>query len=236
MGVLTVTEMIDLALDRIQANVSVDPAFTDTELMRYLNDAYADVWEMSGGAMKRVAGGTLWTPQPAASTDGILTSVLTDIGEVKDLLVSSNSGSTGDVVAGDQPLDPVDLAEVMFLREHESLFGAYARPRVYALTRNFSTLPADVNKLRLDVWPGKVGAYFPTHYVPQFVALDYVGVTVPSVNDIESRDIYLLAAAAMAPRAGRTEFVPDILKDISQRTQAGLARKQSALLDARADR
>ena len=43
MGVLTVSEMSDIALDRIQGNVSVDAPFTPAEVLRRLNDAKADI-------------------------------------------------------------------------------------------------------------------------------------------------------------------------------------------------
>lgn len=225
MSVLTVTEIRTLALERLQANVDVDPPFDDTQILGHINDAYADVWEIWGGALKRVAGATLWTPQPAVDLGGTFTSVLTDIDDVREVFYSITPGSVGDVVAGDTVLEPTTYSTIMRIRENQGMFGSYARPMLYAIGPGFSTVPADANKLQLDVWPGKIGANFPTHYVPQFTLLDYVTVTVPSVNDLASRDIGLLAAVRMGPLSGRAELVPGIMADVSQRTQEGIARK-----------
>ncbi len=236
MAVLTYSEIVDLALDRIQANVSTDAAFTATELVRHVNDAYADVWEMSGGSLKRVNSATAWATSPTSGTTGVSTSLLTDIGEIRDVFHSVTVGSTGDVTAGDDPLEPVDLSEIQFMRANQTLFGSYLVPKLYAVTRNFTVTVADVNKVQLDVWPAVTGIYLPVHYIPQFTALDAATVTTPSVNDIESRDIALLAASRMAPLTGRAELVPGILADISQRTAAALERKLSSLMNARQDK
>lgn len=238
MATLTLSALQTLALDRIQANVSTDLPFTTAEQIRFINDAYADVWEISGGALARATGSTVWATQPtSASTNGIFTSSLTTIAEIREVFASTSSSSTGDVDAGDTLLNPVDLSEVLFMRANATHFGGYAKPKIYAVTRNHTTTPGDVNKLRLDIWPDIVAdIYLPVHYVPQFTDLDASTVTTPAVNDIESRDIGLLAASRMAPLIGRAELVPSILADISERTRLGLARKLTAMLDAKADR
>ena len=238
MAVLTFSELSDLALDRIQANVSTDAAFTSAEIARHLNEAYADVWEISGGQLKRSTGGTVWATQPtSASTNGIFTSLVTDVGEVREVFASTTSGSTGDVDDGDTLLTPVDLSEVLFMRANATHFGGYTKPKIYAITRNFTTTVADVNKVRMDIWPDIVASlYLPVHYVPQFTSIDASTVTTPAVNDIESRDIALLAASRMAPLAGRAELVPSILADISQRTAAALERKLTALIHGKQDK
>lgn len=77
--------------------------------------------------------------------------------------------------------------------------------------------------------------YLPTQYAAQFAPIDSATVTTPDVNDLESRDIALLAAARIAPLAGRAELVPSILADLSANTQAALARMIRAMLDAKHD-
>jgi hypothetical protein len=129
----------------------------------------------------------------------------------------------------------VDISEIEWYRENQTHLGSYTKPKLYAVTRNYTTTVADVNKIRLDVWPGVTGIYLPIHYIPQFTAIDSATVTTPAVNDIESRDIGLLAASRMAQLMGRHELVPGILADISQRTAEGLERKMASLMHGRQD-
>lgn len=238
MSVLTYSQIVALIFDRIQGGdpAGTDPPFTTTETARHVNDAYADIWEISGGAIKRVASATAWATSPTSGTSGINTSLLTDIGEIKEVFSSTTLASTGDVAAGDKRLDPVDASEILWYRENQTHIGSYNHPVMYSVTRNYTTTVADVNKLQLDVWPGVSGIYLPVHYVPQFAEIDSATVTTPAVNDIESRDIALLAASRMAPLIGRNELVPGILADLSQRTAEALERKISALMYGRADK
>ena len=234
MSVLTYTQISDLALDRIQANVSTDAPFTSAQIARYINDAYRDVWEISGGQIVRAAHATVWASDATLPATGILTSTLTTIGSFEHVFNSTVEASTGEAVTNaDDPVEPVEKDKIIFMQKHQSLYGSYTDPKMYAVERNFTTVVADVNKVRILVWPAVASRYIPVHYVPQFTDIDASTVTTPSVNDLESADIYLLAAARMAPRAGRAEFVPDILADISMRTQLALARKLEALLHAR---
>ena len=236
MAVLTFNNISDLALDRIQANVSTDAPFTAAQIARQINDAYADIWEVAGGQLVRAAHATVWVTDASLPASGFMTSTLTTIGEFIEVFASATSGSTGDVMTNsDVTLDPVELEEVLFMRQNQTAFGLYTRPKIYSVTRNFTTTVADVNKVRIDIWPGTTSPtqYIPVHYKPQFTDIDASTVTTPSVNDIESRDIALLAAARMAPLAGRAEFVPGILADLSARTQAALARKIEAMLHPR---
>lgn len=236
MAVLTYSQISDLALDRIQANVTTDAPFTSAQIARHINDAYADVFEIAGGQLTRAAHATVWVTDATLPASGFMTSTLTSIGEVIEVFASTTSGSTGDIMTNsDVTLDPVELEEILFMRQNQTAFGLYARPKIYSVTRNFTTTVADVNKIRIDVWPATTSPvqYIPAHYKPQFTDIDSATVTTPSVNDLESRDIALLTAARLAPLAGRAEFVPGILADVSQRTQAALARKLEAMLHPR---
>lgn len=227
MAVLTYSEISDLALDRIQANVSTDAPFTAAQIARHLNDAYADVWEISGGSIKRVASATAWAVAQSADTTGKATGILTDINEVLHVWQTVTSGSTGGG-STDKELDRVDLSEIEWLRSNGTAFGGYAVPKVYAVTRLGTTTPADVNKHVLDYWPGVSGLYFPMHYVPQFTPIDSATVTTPDVNDVESRDIAYIAAVRMAQLIGRPELVPGLVMDISERNRHIVIRKDES--------
>lgn len=231
MAVLAYSALQNLFLDRAGANVTTDAPVSAAEIARFLNEAYADVWEISGGSIKSVASATAWTSAQTAT--GVVVGILTDINEVIRMWASTTSGSVG-VSTDDNELDRVELSHVQWLRK-SSLTGTYARPKVYALTRLATTTPASVGLLRLDYWPSVTGFYFPMEYQPQFTEIDSSTVTTPDVNDLESRDIGLLAAARLAPLIGRAELVPSILADVSERTAKALERKMAALLSADQD-
>lgn len=232
MAVLDFAALQNLFLDRLQANVATDPPFSAAEIARALNDAYADVWEISGGGTKTVASATAWVSAQTAT--GVVTGLLTDINAVLHVWASTTSGSVG-VSAGDNELDKCELSMVQWLRK-SSLTGTYDRPKVYAVSRIATAVPGAVGLHRLDYWPSVTGYYFPTEYKPQFTPIDSVTVTTPDVNDLESRDIGLIAAAQRAPLIGRAELVPSILADVSNRTSEALRRKMKALLSADQDR
>lgn len=231
MAVLTLAQIKLLMLDRAQANVATDAPATVAEQERFINEAYADLWEISGGSVKRVASATAWTS--ASTATGIVAGILTDIAEVISLFQTTVSGSTGSET--DTELDQVELGYIKHVR---GAFGYsnYSVPKLFALTRTATLTPADVGKLRLDYWPSVTGFFFPVHYRPQFTILDDTVVTTPDVNDLESRDIGLLAAAKLAPLIGRAELVPSILADVSQRTSEMLERKLRSLVSADQDR
>lgn len=237
MATLTYTEMSDLFLDRLQANVTTDGPLSAAEILRRLNEAYATVWELSGGAITNVTGAsTTWTPAPTIATDGKLVGVLRDINEIMHVGATTVGVSA---VLGDASvfeLDRVEKSRIVWLRSSSGV-GTYAIPQMYAVTRvrASSDVAANVGRYDLDVWPGIVGYYFPMEYVKQFAPLAGSGTDVPDVNDIESRDIPLLAALSTAPLVGRAEFAPGIAADISQRTQQALERKMSALIQAKQD-
>jgi hypothetical protein len=237
MATLTYTESNDLILDRLQANVATDPPFSPAEILRHYNEAYGDVWELSGGALTAVTGAaTTWTPSPTTGTDGRLVGVLRDIKEVLHVGATlTAAGLVGDPATID--LRPVDRSYIQWLRDNTTV-GTYATPKMYAVTRirASSDVAANVGRYDLDVWPGIASYFFPMEYVRQFSPLAGVGTDVPDVNDLESRDIPLLAAMRMAPLSGRAELVTSIAADISERTQKALERKFSALISAGQDR
>lgn len=233
MAVLTYSQISDLVLDRVQANTATDAPISATEMARFINDAFAMVWEISGGSLKSVASATAWTPAQTVDTTGKLTGILTDIDEIMHCWATATSGSTGGG-SSDYELDRVELHRIEFLRRNQGL-GTYAVPKLYAVTRLTTVTPADVNKVRLDFYPGVSGLYFPIAYVPQFTPIDSVTVTTPDVNDLESRDIALIAAMRFAPLLGRAELVPAIAMDVSEATQKALERKWSALMQGKQD-
>lgn len=232
MAVLVYSELKNLAFDRAQVNVTVDAPISDTEFARFINDAYSDIWPPSGGRLKTVASATAWTSAQTAT--GQVVGILTDVEDIRHVWASTTSGSVG-VSSGDYELDRVELSRIFALRADGSGYPTYLKPREYAISRKATTTPASVNLLQLDYWPSVTGYYLPIAYVPQFTPIDSATVTTPDVNDIESRDIALLAASRIAQAVGRAELVPGILADISTRTQTAIQRKLEALLDARQD-
>jgi hypothetical protein len=292
MAVLAYTDLKNLMLDRCQANVSTDAPADTNEILRFLNEAYADVWEISGGSLKSVTSPVAWNSAQTAT--GIVIGLLTDVKDIVRLWATStptvgplSSGTTintpnvtssalfGSVVVGmtvsgtgipanttvktvsstsaivlsdnatgtatvdltfgkvtgEYELVQRDYDEIAFWRTRSG-FGSYSIPKIYAVTRQATTTPAQVGILRLDYYPGTTAYYFPMQYVPQFTQIDASTVTTPDVNDLESRDIGLLAAARLAQVIGRAELVPGILGDVSNRTAAALKRKMEAMVSA----
>lgn len=238
MSVLLYSEISDLTLDRVQANVSTDAPVSAAELLRHVNEAYADVYEASGGAYTKVAGSVLWTGGGVASLAAEWTfpgsSGVEEVREFIQVWASTDVASTG-AAATDVPLDPVDYAELLALRNSSGL-GTYAAPKVRAVVRRSQTADTDGNRYDLYWWPSVAGFYFPAHYVRQFDPFDGGASDKPDVGDVESRDIALLAAARIAPLIGRAELVPSIISDLSERTRSSLERKLSAQLSAAQDR
>ena len=230
MAVLTSTQINDLMLDRAQANVTTDAPISSTEALRFINDAFADVYEVSGGRIKSVQSSTAWTT--AQSATGIVAGILTDIADVQALFWKSSDAVA---VATDVVMRRVELERILWLRGAQG-HGTYNdKPKLYALSPMATDTAADVNKLQLDYFPAVTGFYFPIRYVRQFNPLSAIDTSVPDVNDLESRDIALLAAARIAPLIGRAELVPSILADVSARTAAALERKMMALQSGRQD-
>jgi len=230
-AVLTFSQLETLMKERAQVGASTDNPLSATQVASFLNDAYADVWDISGGSLKRVASATAWTS--AESATGVVTGVLTDVSDVIAVFASTTSGSTG-YSTDDNELDRVELERIHYLRS-SSRRGSYARPQVYAVSRKSTSTAADVGKLQLDYYPGVTGFYFPIHYKPQFAAIDSSTVTTPDVNDLESRDIALIAAARLCPLLGKHHLVPSILADVSSRTGEKLRRKLQAMMNADQD-
>ena len=237
MAVLTFAQIEQIALDRAAANVSTDGPFGATgsaETTRIINDALADVYSISEGRILRVASATAWSAAQT-STSGILTGILTDVEDVQAVFASTTSGSTG-ITAGDKELDPVELGRIKFLRNADGGMPTYSVPKVYAVHRPATSTPGSVNLLELHFWPAVANFYVPLWYVRQCVAIDSATVTTPDVNDLESRDVALLAGARMAQLNDRFDLVPGILADLSQRTALSLERKIKAMLHGKQDR
>ena len=233
MAVLTYSELAILAQERAGVYVSsgVDSPVDATALARFLNDAYASIYAISGARMKTVASASAWTT--AQSATGVVAGTLTDAEDVIRVWASTTSGSVGQS-PNDVELDRVELSVIHSMRSNTGM-PTYLVPKLYAVHRKATITVADVNKLQLDYWPSVTGFYLPTQYAAQFAPIDAATVTTPDVNDLESRDIALLAAARIAPIVGRQEFVPSILADLSANTQAALARQIRAMMDAKQD-
>lgn len=237
MAVLVFNTIQTMIFDRLQAPEpgGVDSPFTSAQSARHINEAYRDIWEIAGGQMVRAAHATLWATDVTLPAAGFLTSALTSIAAFEHVFASTVIGSIGEMVTNaDTKLDPVEEDEIHYMRQNQTLFGSYARPKMYCVNRNHTVTPADVNKLRIDVWPVPSGTwYIPAHYVPQFTDIDSSTTTTPALNDLESSLIPLLAAKRMAPLAGRVEFVPGIDADLALRIEATGNRKFEALMHAR---
>ncbi|MGQ0721023.1 MAG: hypothetical protein ACT4PE_05545 [Candidatus Eiseniibacteriota bacterium] len=234
MAVLLYSEIQDLALDRIQANTATDPPFTAAQIARHINDAYADVYEISGGGLVSATHNGIWEVLETNAYSTIV-SISKRIAEVVRVYASDGLAATvGTEDASFTVLERVEQERIFYLNHNVSL--AYSTPKLYSITRIDEVAETRIPRLRLDVWPINLNYKHPVDYIPQFSPIDSVTDTQPSCSDIESRDIALLAAARMAPLIGRAEFVPGIMLDVSERTRAALERKASALLDARQNR
>lgn len=91
MAVLTYTEITDYVKDALVANVTTDAPISSTEMLRAVNAAYSEVWEISGGSMKSVGSPTAW--QSAQTATGLVFGLLTDINRILDVYASSTAPS-----------------------------------------------------------------------------------------------------------------------------------------------
>lgn len=227
-------------LDNLQINTSTDPPIATvasagsvaaSKTYPALNDAYASLWEISGGSVTKATSATLWTPDVTADTTGVLAGDLTTVSEILHLWSTTTSGSTGGG-SGDLELDRRDLDEVLWWRNHNTGLGTYAEPQIYAVTMKATATAADVNKWQLDVAPGVSGRYFPAWYVPHFTALASA-TDVPDLPDIFQRDLPILAAYNYADLVARPDFKPALFARFSEKTQLAVKRRESAMVDAR---
>ena len=233
MATLTAAEINTRALNRAQVNVPTDAPVTTAEMLTFINDAYADVYEISGGRTLKVASATAWTSAQLAT--GVVAGILTDVAEIKTLWASTTSGSTG-ASSGDYPLRHVEFERIQALRGSSTgAYGTYSRPLEYAVLRQSTTTAADVNKLELHYWPPVTGFYLPMLYLVQFVPLTALDTTVPNVNDLESQAIALRVAARIAQLTDRHDLVPGIMEEAALKLKLAPERKLPALMDARAD-
>ena len=233
MPVLLYTEISDLALDRAQVNVSTDPAFSAAVIARHINDAYADVWEISGGGILSATHTTIWE---AYDTNAFSTkaSITNRIGEIVRVYEATSNSVTGHSDTTLPLLQRVEQERILYL--HHGAAPSYSETKLYSVTRIDEVDETRIPRLRLDVYPIIASRFFPIDYIPQRTDIDSATNTQPSCTDLESRDIALLTAARLAPLAGRHDLVPSILMDVSERTRAALDRKIRSLMDASQDR
>jgi hypothetical protein len=90
-SVLTYAELVEQIEDAIVGNVSTDAPIGTAEMLRAINDAYASVWEISGGGIKSVGSPTAW--HSAEGATGIVYGLLSDIKEVLHLYASTTAPS-----------------------------------------------------------------------------------------------------------------------------------------------
>jgi len=233
MAVLLYSEILDRWLDRIGANVATDAPFTAAEQARFINEAYADIYEISGGGILSATHTTIWE---AYDTNAFSTkaSLSPRIAKIVRVYEANASGVTGGSDTAFRILEKVEQERVIYLQRMQNV--SYTNTKCYSITRIDETDETRLPRLRLDVFPIIPSTFFPIDYVPQFTEIDASTNTQPSVSDIESRDIALLVAARTAPLIGNHHLVPGIVLDLSERTRAALDRKLSALLDASQDR
>jgi hypothetical protein len=227
-AVLTETEINALVKDRCAINVSTDVPVSTAELLRFVNEAYADVYAVAGGGLLAAKHTDAW--DDGNMNNGFTTSKLTTIEELLTVFETATDALPDD---DDTVLDKTDLAHIQYLRS-SSGYGGYGSLKLYSATRIATTTSADINTIRLDVWPTIASKFVGIHYVPQFTPL--TAGDEPNVNDLESRDIALLAAMKIAPLVGRAELVPSIAVDVSRRTSLALERKISAMLEGKQDK
>lgn len=229
MSILTLADIRNLALDRVNANVATDAPVSTTELDRQINDAYSELWEVGGASVKQSTHATLWTPSPAVAGTITLVGQVANFKEMLRVFLSSTVGSTG-FTTGDIELERMEVSELMFRRNTTALYGDTV---AYAIEKWEPSAAADVGKINLHLWPPALGTqYYPAHYVRNYTTIS--GATdVPDVTEGESRDIALMAAMKLAPLLGRSELVPGLIADISQKTRSALDSKFRALLEPR---
>ena len=162
---------------------------------------------------------------PAA---GATIGLAVDVKNVEHIFASTIAGSLGDST-GDVELDPVDMPYIQGLKK-SSGFGNYATPQCYAVQRIGTQTAASVGLLRLEFWPAVSGFYFPMKYVPMFTPIDSSTVTKPDCSDLGSRDIAMIAAIKAAPILGRSELIPALAAEISDRNAKTMERKIRAWL------
>ena len=239
MAVFTFSDIDTELLELLVSNVSTDIPVPAAERARAINEAYAVVFEASGGTLTPANHATLWTPSPAVTGTQTLAGALTSIGEIVHLWVGTTVGSTG-ASSGDTELERVELSQIQWLRTNSSStvgLGTYAESKLYAVSKAATTTPGNVNKFTVEVWPASAGTrYYPAHYIPQFTAIDSATVTTPDLNDLQSRDIAPLAAWFLAPRIDRNDLVPMYAMKLSESTRKALERKMSSMVDARQDK
>jgi hypothetical protein len=199
-------------------------------LLRFINDAYADIWHASGGGTTAALSSVVWAGSTLGTGGSFLQASPFDIDQI--LHVWATLADTSGGAQGDIELDRVEHARIMWLRANSGV-GTYATPSLYAAIKQKALTDATVHRYRLEVWPGVANYFYPISYVSQFTPLNGTTLVTPDVNDIESRDIGLLVAMRLAPLVGRAELVPSIAADISQRTKEALERKFSSMLDAK---
>jgi hypothetical protein len=147
---------------------------------------------------------------------------------------STATSRTFSPVTGTVELEKTDLAQIEWLRNNSTGLGTYLAPQMYAASMIATGTAANVNFLRLDYWPGITAYYFPCSYIAQFTSLA-AATDVPDTPDIGQRDIAHLAAWDMAPLVGRTDLSDAIARKVSEKSQALLALRKEAMVDARQD-
>ena len=91
MAVPTYSEIEVIALDDLVANVATDsPIATGVtnEAGRFINDAYATIWELTGGRIRKIASEAAWTG--AQRGRGFLHGIPTDIAEILQVFATAS--------------------------------------------------------------------------------------------------------------------------------------------------
>jgi hypothetical protein len=232
---LTVTEIDSLALGMIQAKVTTNAPFDTARKLEAYNNAYQEIWSLSGGRKKNVTSVTAWAAAQT-TTSGIMTGILDNVEDVLHAWYTTASASTGGTEATDFEIVKADRGEILWNRARNATLGTYGTIQMFSFVRGQTATNADKNKGQLDFWPAIATLYIPIEYVQQFVPFTAINTDFPELTDIESRDLAYLAALELAPLASRGEFMETVAARISNVNQILVARRFGADLDARQDR
>ena len=89
MASLTYTEISTIVKNRGGFNTATDSPVSASELQDAINEAYADLWEISGGRIKITTSANAWTL--AESCTGILAGILADVSAIEHLYATTQA-------------------------------------------------------------------------------------------------------------------------------------------------
>ena len=232
MAVLTYSEIEAIMLDDLVANVSTDAPITSgvaNEAGRYINDAYATIWEMSGGRVRKAPSANAWTSAQVAT--GTVQGTATDIAELLHVYATAtapaaistvtnatttltSTAAFGSVVAG-MHISGTGIPTNTYVASVESTSSLTMTRAATDSTTNNRTFSHTIGAIELErvelariQWlrasGGTGGTYTaPTMYAPVFVASP--GSTIVNLMVLE---YYPSTTGYYFPIHYRPQFVP----------------------------